>query len=123
MTDIFAIRSQRQRQIVVGALLVYVALFVTELSTTNPYAGPLSDLLIGVLVLLACGVGTRRISRARETEPVAVALVATLGIAGLSIAYQGLAGFELVPQMRSIDTVGSFALLVAVGLYFYDQYA
>jgi len=123
MTDIFAVRSERQRKVVVGALLVYVALFVADLSTANELVGPLSDLLIGVLVLAACVVGTQRINRARNTEPIAAVTVTALGIAGVSIFYQGLAGLALVPQIALIDLAGSMALLVAVGLYFYEQYA
>jgi hypothetical protein len=123
MTDIFAVRSERQRKVVVGALLVYVALFVADLSTQNQLVGPLSDLLIGVLVLAACVVGTQRINRARNTEAIAAVTVAALGIAGVSIGYQGLAGlFDSVPRIVLIDTVGSIALLVAIGLYFYEQY-
>lgn len=123
MTDIFAIRTGRQRQIVIGALVVYVALFVADLSTGNRLAAAGSDLVVGLLVLSACGVGIGRIDRASETDPIAVGTVAALAIAGLSIGYEGLATLDIVASVPAIETAGSIALLVALGLYFYEQYA
>lgn len=123
MKDLFSIRSGRQRTVVVGALLVYVALFVTELSTGNEFAGAVSDLLIGALVLTASVVIARRAGRAGNTALITMVTVATLTISGLSIGYQGLARLDLVTPVAAIEFAGSLALLVAVALYFYDQYA
>jgi hypothetical protein len=123
MTDIFAIRTPRQRQIVIGALLVYVALFGADLSTGSRLAGAGSDLIVSLLVLAACGVGSSRVSRASETDAIAVGTIAALGIAGLSIGYEGLASLDLVPMIPALETAGSLALLVALGLYFYQNYA
>jgi len=123
MTDIFAIRGGTQRRIVVGALLVYVALFVADLSTDAPYVGPASDLLVAALVLAACVVGLRRISEASDATVVTTITVAALALAGVSIGYEGLSKLEVVPPLPAFETAGSLALLAVLGLYFYENYA
>jgi len=122
MTDIFAIRTPTQRRLVVGALLVYVALFAADLTTEAPLAGPISDLLVSVLVLAACVVGIQRINR-DGASTLTKLTVAALGLAGVSIGYEGLAKLDVVAQIPALEAAGSLALLVALGLYFYENYA
>jgi len=121
MTDLLAINSETQRRIVVGALLVYVALFLINLLTGNQLAGAGADLLIGALVLAASVVGYRRVTRSSADEPVVLAIISVLSIAGLSSIYQGLTTLDLVRPLPIFEAVGSIALLVAVVLYVYQQ--
>ena len=121
MTDLLAINSETQRRIVVGALLVYVALFLINLSTGNQLASAGADLLIGALVLAASVVGYRRVTRSSADEPVVLVIVSVLSIAGLSSIYQGLTTLDLVRPLPIFEAVGSIALLVAVVLYVYQQ--
>jgi len=121
MTDLLAINSETQRRIVVGALLVYVALFLINLLTGNPLASAGADLLIGALVLTASVVGYRRVTRSSADEPVVLAIISVLSIAGLSSIYQGLTTLDLVRPLPIFEAVGSIALLVAVVLYVYQQ--
>ena len=121
MTDLLAINSETQRRIVVGALLVYVALFLINLLTGNQLASAGADLLIGALVLAASVVGYRRVTRSSADEPVVLAIISVLSIAGLSSIYQGLTTLDLVRPLPIFEAVGSIALLVAVVLYVYQQ--
>ncbi|PSP93624.1 hypothetical protein BRC91_08490 [Halobacteriales archaeon QS_4_62_28] len=121
MTDLLAINSETQRRIVVGALLVYVALFLINLLTGNRLASAGADLLIGALVLAASVVGYRRVTRSSADEPVVLAIISVLSIAGLSSIYQGLTTLDLVRPLPIFEAVGSIALLVAVVLYVYQQ--
>lgn len=123
MTDIFEIRTPTQRRIVVGALLVYAALFVTNLTTDVALASPASDLVVAALVLAACVVGARRIRQANDATPITTATVAALALAGVSIGYEGLAKLDLVAPIPALEAAGSLALLAVIGLYFYEQYA
>jgi len=100
-----------------------VALFVTDLTTNTPYVGPASDLLVAALVLAACVVGVQRISRAADATVITMVTVAALALAGVSIGYEGLAKLDVVPAIPALEAAGSIALLVVLGLYFYEQYA
>lgn len=119
MADPFDLESDRQRRAVLGALALYVALFVVELTTGNTVAAAAADLLLATLVIAGSAFGLSRATGSGETDARVVATVVAFFVAGVTIAYEGLATLGALPQSDIVQGVGNVALLAGLLLYFF----
>lgn len=117
MDEPLEFRSGRQRLVVLAVLGAYFALFVVDVVLDVPRAGSVADLLIAALITPLSVYGLVGVASQRPVDPAGVAMWGAGLVAGVSVAYEGLAGFDIVPRVTAIEALGSLALLVALGLY------
>ena len=121
MDEPLEFRSGRQRLVVLAVLGAYFALFAFDLITDTPAASAAADLLIAALITPLSVYGLVGVASQRPVEPAGIAMWGAGLVAGVSVAYEGLAGFDLVPRVTAIEALGSLALLLALGLYLYRR--
>lgn len=105
-----------------GALLAllggYIAILGYGILTATPAATAVADLYFAIVLLAAAAARvafTGMGERTRQLETVAFV------VAGVAVGYAGLAGLSLVPAVASADTVGTLAILLALGLLLYRR--